>query len=208
MSALRQDDAELVRAAQELVDAEARAVQAVALGLGARVVEVARLLHSRPGKVLVAGMGTSGAVARRMAHLLSVMGTPALFVHPADGLHGTLGAVTETDVLIAISKGGGSDELNEFAERAAKLGAAIVALTSAPESSLAQLATISVELPTTPDGDPGGFIAMGSTLAVAAWGDALALIAMRIRGYDWPSVLFTHPGGTVGRIAESSSAGS
>jgi arabinose-5-phosphate isomerase len=165
------------------------------------------LLRSRPGKVLVAGMGTSGAVARRMAHLLSVMGTPALFVHPADGLHGTLGAVTDGDVVIAISKGGGSDELNEFVTRAAKLGAAVVAVTSAPESRLAQLATISVDLPTTLDGEPGGMVAMGSTLAVAAWGDALALIAMRMRGYDWPSVLFTHPGGSVGKLDESSTAG-
>jgi arabinose-5-phosphate isomerase len=206
MSAQLQEDAELLRAAQDLVIAEAHAVRMVALGLGTRVIEVARLLRSRPGKVLVAGMGTSGAVARRMAHLLSVMGTPALFVHPADGLHGTLGAVTDADVVIAISKGGGSDELNEFAVRAAKLGAAVVAVTSAPESRLAQLATISVELSTTLEGEPGGMVAMGSTLAVAAWGDALALIAMRMRGYDWPSVLFTHPGGSVGKIDESSAA--
>jgi arabinose-5-phosphate isomerase len=200
-------DAELVRAAQELVEAEARTVQSVALGLGERVVEVARLLRSRPGKLLVTGMGTSGAVARRMAHLLSVMGTPAVFVHPADGLHGTLGDITDTDVVIAISKTGGADELNEFAERATKLGAAVVALTSAPESRLAQLAAISVDLPATPEGEPGGMVAMGSTLAVAAWGDALTLIAMRMRGYDWPSVLLTHPGGDVGRIAKSSPAG-
>jgi arabinose-5-phosphate isomerase len=207
MSAMSALDAELVRAAQELVEAEARAVQSVALGLGERVVEVARLLRSRPGKVLVAGTGTSGAVARRMAHLLSVLGTPALFVHPRDGLHGTLGAVTDTDVVIAVSKSGGSDELNEFAERATKLGAAVVALTSSPESRLAQLAVISVYIPTRPEGEPGGMVAIGSTLAVAAWGDALALIAMRMRGHSWPSVLFTHSGSAVGRIAESSSPG-
>ena len=89
-----------------------------------------RLLLGVRGKVLVTGMGTSGTTARRIAHLLSCGGTAALFVHAADGLHGGLGAVGAEDCVIAISKGGESDELNEYCRRARDIGARIVALTA------------------------------------------------------------------------------
>ena len=180
--------------------AEALAVAGLEAQLDDRLLAAAEVLLRTRGKVLTAGVGTSGETARRMAHLLSVTGTPSLFIHPADGLHGRLGAVTRADVVIAISKGGESSELNEFTRRAKQLGAYVIALTEDRDSPFAAIADLVIELTVPSEGEPGGIVAMGSTLVAAAWGDALAVVAMELRGYPWGQVLFTHPGGAVGRV--------
>jgi D-arabinose 5-phosphate isomerase GutQ len=195
------DGERLLAMARGLVDAEMRGLADLAGSLDGQLLRIAGRLVDVPGKVLTAGLGTSGLVARRMAHLLSVTGTPALFVHPADALHGTLGAVTADDAVIAISKGGQTTELNEFVRRARERGAWVVVITSEPASPFGQLGHETVVLQSPIEGEPGGMIAMGSTLVTAAWGDALAVVAMDLRGYRWNEVLSTHPGGAVGRMA-------
>lgn len=197
---------ELQRSARMIVAREANAVAAIAAQIGNTFDAAVDLLLGCTGKVITAGAGTSGAVARRLAHLLSVTGTPALYLSPSDALHGSLGAVTAGDVVISISKGGGSTELNEFTRRARVRGARTMAMTARPESPLAVGADHVVVI-TTPDGaDPGEAIAMGSTLAMSVWGDALALALMRIRGYSWSDVLFTHPSGLVGTMTDEPDA--
>lgn len=193
---------EVVADARDLIRREAETVAAVAdlIGNTAFNAVVDRLLGLQ-GKVITAASGTSGAVARRLAHLLSVCGTTALFLHPTDAIHGSLGAVGAGDVVIAVSKGGGTGELTEFAGRAKARGASVVVMTSRPESPLVEIADLLVVIPPG-DSDPGGAIAMGSTLAMSAWGDALASTLMRLRGYTWEEFLFTHPGGRVGERAE------
>jgi arabinose-5-phosphate isomerase len=114
-----------------------------------------------------------------------------------------LGAVSEVDVVIAISKGGSSAELNDFAHRAQGRGAQVLSLTSRVDSVLGQLANLSVQVVAGDEVDPGGVIAMGSTLAASAWGDALAVTLMRLRGYSWSDVLFTHPAGAVGQLVDA-----
>jgi arabinose-5-phosphate isomerase len=191
-----------------------RQVRAEALLLGdlgplvnEQMLSVARGILSRAGKVIPTGVGTSGETARRMAHLLSVVGTPSHFLHPTDGLHGGLGAVSAGDTVLAISKGGQSGELNEFARRARALGAKVVVLTAAKASPLAALGDEVVVVPAPDSADPEGVIAMGSTLAVAAWGDALAVVLKELRGYSMKDVLFAHPGGAVGQRAARDAAG-
>src|SRR5690606_1892324 len=137
-----------------------------------------------------------------MAHLLAVCGTPAVYVSAMDALHGTMGAFAAGDVLITISRGGETDELNELSTRVRQWAVPVVALTARPASTLAGLADVVVVVDSGPDVDPGGVIAMGSTLAAAVWGDALAYVLMRVRGYSWDKVLFTHPAGAVGQITE------
>lgn len=191
---------ELLSAAREVVEAETRAVAGVSGQFGGSFIGAVELLEACSGKVVTAGAGTSGTVARRLAHLLSVTGTPAVYLHPADALHGSLGAVTANDIVVAISKGGGSQELNEFARRAAVRGARVIAMTANQSSALAMAADLVITVTTVEGADPGEAIAMGSTLAMSAWGDALAVILMRLRGYSWKEVLFTHPAGAVGQL--------
>lgn len=193
-------DAALLDAARERVRREASGVGAVAEQLDESFLATVHLLHSCPGKVFVTGSGTSGAMARRMAHLLAVCGTPSVFLPAMDALHGTLGAVTDQDVLVVVSRGGESDELNQLTRRVRERGARVVALTGAPQSALAGLADVTAVLRSGPDVDPGDVIAMGSTLVAGVWGDALAYVLMRLRGYGWERVLHTHPAGAVGRL--------
>ncbi|WP_249382293.1 SIS domain-containing protein [Actinotalea sp. K2] len=163
---------------------------------------MADLVIATTGKVITTGAGTSGTIARRLAHLLCVTGTPALYQNPGDGLHGSLGVAAEGDVVIAICKGGETAELSEFVSRTKERGALAVVLTAKPESSLAHLADEVVTIDSS-GADPSGIIAMGSTLATAAWGDALAMLVMSARSYSWEQVLHSHPGGAVGKNAGS-----
>lgn len=201
MSSLAED--QILESAREVIRREGAATAGIAEQLDESFLAAVSLLLGCQGKVFVAGSGTSGTVARRMAHLLSVCGTPAVFLHPMDALHGSLGAVSGPDVVIAISKGGGSAELNEFAGRAQERGARVLSLTARADSTLGRLADVSVQIAPAAHADPGGVIAMGSTLAVSAWGDALAVTLMRMRGYSWSQVLSAHPAGSVGRLTDT-----
>lgn len=193
---------DLLEVARELIGREAAGVQAVAAQLDDSFLQVTNLLLECRGKVFVAGSGTSGAIARRMAHLLSVCGTPAVFISAMDALHGTMGVFAPGDVLITISRGGETAELNELSTRVQQRQIPVVALTARPNSTLAGIADTVVIVDSGPDVDPGGVIAMGSTLAAAVWGDALAYVLMRARGYSWEEMLFTHPAGAVGQLTE------
>lgn len=196
------DPARIVELARRTIRRDAEAVGGLEAQIGDSFARTAQLLLRCTGKVLVAGLGTSGATARRVAHLLSVGGTPALFIHAADALHGALGAVGPDDCVIAISKGGESDELNDFVRRARDRGAPVVALTAEPGSSLGRLGDECLVVTTPDDADPGNMIAMGSALAACALGDALAVSLMDARGYSWASFMQSHPGGAVGHMIE------
>jgi D-arabinose 5-phosphate isomerase GutQ len=193
----------LLEIGRERIDAEMRSIAAMMDTIDEHFLAALDLLASCQGKVLVSGVGISAAVARRMAHLLAVTGTPALYLDASESLHGSLGAVEPGDVLIAISKSGGSTEVNTIAERALGRGASLLVLTCNPDSPLTRLATLAITLALPEDSDLGGILAMGSTLAVSAWGDALAAALMKHRSYSWADVFSTHPGGAVGQLNAS-----
>ncbi|MEU7885964.1 SIS domain-containing protein [Microbispora bryophytorum] len=194
---------EVLAEGREAVRREAGGVLSVADQLDETFVAAARMLYDCEGKVFVTGAGTSGAIARRMAHLLSVCGTPAVYIQAADALHGTMGAVTAGDILIAISRGGESREINDLTIRVRERGARAIALTAVADSELGRRADLVVTLDSPPGVDPGEVIAMGSTLVTAVWGDALAYVLMRLRGYGWEQVLHSHPSGAVGKIEDA-----
>lgn len=195
-STISRDD--VFEQARDLVRRESDTVGAISDLVGNEAfIEVVDLLLATTGKVITSGSGTSGTVARRTAHLLSVCGTPGLYLNPTDALHGSLGAIAPGDVVIAVSKGGGTGELTDFASRAQTRGAKVIAMTCRDDSALVELADITVLIPAG-DSDPGNAMAMGSTFAMGSWADALCISLMALRGYTWEEFLFTHPGGRVG----------
>ncbi|MFT4050679.1 MAG: SIS domain-containing protein [Microbacterium sp.] len=198
---MRADD-DVLSVARVRLLAEADAVRAVADALDDGFVRTASLVLSCTGKLFVGGSGTSGAVARRMAHILAVTGTPAIAFSPMDSLHGASGAITDADLVLLISKGGASDEVIQTARVAQQRGARVIALTRAHDTPLARIAQHSVVVDVDPRAELGGVIATGITMAQAAWGDALAEVLMRGRGYTWASFISTHPAGAVGRIED------
>lgn len=187
--------------ARALIHAEADAVRSVADQADASFAAAVDLALATKGKIFAVGSGTSGMVARRLAHLLSVCGSPSVFLHPMDALHGSSGALSEGDLVIAISKGGQSAEINDLLVLARARGCKIIALTSQAGSPIAALSDVTVLLQSPAEADPGGIVAMGSTLVSAAWGDAFAYVLMHYNGYSWKEVLEAHPAGAVGRIA-------
>lgn len=190
---------EMLDLARDTIRQESGAIAALADLLDERFVEVARKLLDCQGHVLVAGSGTSHAVGARLAHLLSCSGTPALFIHPSDSQHGAAGAVTTHDVLIAISKGGETAEVNHLAHVARKRGASVIAVTENPVSTLAALSDLVLQIQAPADVDPYGLIATGSSLVNAALGDALCVVLLHLRQYSREAFAETHPGGAVGR---------
>jgi D-arabinose 5-phosphate isomerase GutQ len=192
-------DDELTGLAGAVLARESRAVAALAGIVENQIVEVARRILAIGGKVVTTGSGTSGIMAERLAHLLSVCGTPAVYLPSMDALHGGMGAITTHDLVLAISKTGRSAELTTLTDRLVGRGVDVVAVTENADSPFASAATTVVALPPTPaDADPGDMIAMASTLAVGAWGDALAVVSMAMRGHTLHDVVDNHPAGGVG----------
>ena len=197
-------DDRLVELARTVIEAEGRAVHCMASAIDTSFVRAARAIASASGKILITGSGTSGTVAARAAHLMSVCGTPTFYLSPTDGLHGGLGVLQPQDFVIALSKGGSSGELNEFCSKAKPLCAGLIAITSAPASALATMADHVICFSLDDDADLGSVVATGSSLAISALLDALAEIGRVTRDYDWQRLLYTHPSGAVGRDAEAS----
>lgn len=190
---------QLVARANEILKNESRGLESLQAQVNPSILPVVDLLLNCKGKVLVTGAGTSRTVAERFAHLLSCCGTPAMFIHSADALHGGAGAIQPGDVVYIISKGGQSTEINQFAEIAIKLGAKVITHTEKPESPLGKLADAVFHI-VIPEGvDPFGMIATGSSLANAAACDVLCVLLLEASGYTKEDFGQTHPGGAVGK---------
>lgn len=194
------DDA--VTVARRLLEAEADVVRSVTETIGVDFVQIAALILSCNGKLFIGGSGTSGAVAHRMAHVLSVSGTPSIAFSPADSLHGASGAIGSSDLVLLISNGGASNEVIESAKVAQQRGAKVIAITKSHDTKLGRIANYDVELAADPRAEMGGIIATGSSLMQSAWGDALAEVLRRARGYTWKEFISTHPAGAVGQIKD------
>ena len=193
------NDAEILNLARETIQLESQAVASASAQLDEHFNHAVQILLGCQGHVLVTGSGTSRAVGERMAHLLSCCGTPSLFIHPGDSQHGLSGALRREDVLIALSKGGETVEVNYLTGIARQRGLKIIAITEQPDSSLGKISDVCLKM-VAPEGvDPYGMIATGSSLVNSALGDALCVVLLNLRGYSLASFSQTHPGGAVGK---------
>lgn len=169
--------------------------------------EVLMFLAKAKGRIFVTGVGTSGSVARRTAHLLTCCGVPALFIHPTDAIHGGSGVILSGDVIVAYSKGGKSSEINNFLKVAVERGAAIIGLTEDCNSEFGQICDYMLEYTIDPESEPFGMIATTSSLFVSVLSDALCIGLLRLRGYTKDQFATTHPGGKVGEIIKRADGG-
>ena len=159
---------------------------------------VALLLNCR-GRVVVSGIGKSGHIARKIAATLASTGTPAMFVHPAEAAHGDLGMVTSDDAFIAISNSGESAELMAIVPIIKRMGGILIAMTGQPESSLAQLADVHLDVSVAKEACPLNLAPTASTTVTLALGDALAVALLDLRGFKEEDFARSHPGGALGR---------
>jgi len=193
---------EMLKQAKEMITAEGEAIIGVAGQLDQSFVEAARLVSECNSRILITGAGTSGTIARRMAHLFATCGMPAFYMNAADALHGSSAAIATGDVLIALSKAGKSAEINRFAEVARQRGGKVISVTWESESELATLSDVVLVIRPDTKGEGEGVLPFGSTLANGAVGDALCLIAKRLRGFDLAELTQTHPSGATAELVQ------
>jgi len=166
-------------------------------------IKVLEFLHADNKRIIISGVGTYGIIARRMTHLLSCFGKKASFLHPSDGLHGASGTVHDGDVVIAFSKGGASDELNEFASIIKKRGAYLISVTEKKDSPLGKLSDYIILYSSIENKKQETHIAFSNSLCAAAITDALVVGLMKISNYDGSDFVSIHPGGAVGKELKS-----
>jgi len=188
-----------LRSARRTLEIEARAVRALADRLDAGFIRAVELILACTGRVVVSGMGKSGHVARKIASTLASTGTPAFFVHAAEASHGDLGMITSQDVMIGLSNSGESAELLAIIPLIKRQGARLVAITGAPQSTLAREADAHLDAGVAEEACPLGLAPTASTTAALAMGDALAVALLEARGFGAEDFARSHPGGALGR---------
>jgi len=187
--------------AREAIAIEAGAVRALEERIDESFGRAVELILNCSGRVVVTGMGKSGAVGRKLAATLASTGTPALFLHPAEGLHGDLGMVAAGDVLIVLSQSGWTDEVAAILPAMRQINVPIIAFTGRLHSPLADQATVTLNVSVEREACPLGLAPTASTIAQMAMGDALAVGVMTARRFSREDFAALHPGGPLGRKA-------
>lgn len=193
------DTKEVIEFARDVLRIEADAILKMMERIGDDFARAVKMILSCKGKVVVTGVGKSGAIARKVAATLCSTGTPALFLHPAEGIHGDIGAVTSDDLLIAISYSGESEELRLILPALKRIGVPIIAMTGNISSLLARNADLVIDVSVEREACPLNLAPTASTTVSLAVGDALALGVMKLRRFTKEDFARFHPGGALGR---------
>lgn len=151
------------------------------------------------GRVIVTGMGKPGFIAQKISATLSSTGTPSLYLHPAEGLHGDMGRVTKDDLVLALSNSGETDEIIKILPIVKKIGAKLIAMTGNPKSTLAKNADHTIDVSVRREACPMGLAPTTSTTAMLAMGDAFAVALLEKKGFKEKDFAFYHPGGILGK---------
>lgn len=189
----------IVERGQRVLAMERDAIAATLSRLGESFVRAVELMRDTKGRVIVAGVGKSGLVGRKIAATLTSTGTPASFLHPADSVHGDLGIVGSEDVAILISKSGESDELFALVEHLKRLGVRLIAITGDGTSGLARHADVVLDASVAEEACPHDLAPTTSTTVALALGDALAVALLEEKGFQREDFARLHPGGSIGR---------
>jgi len=185
--------------ARTVLEIEAHAIEGLVARLDDQFDRAAEVLMACPGRVVATGLGKSGHIAQKISATLSSTGTPSLFLHPTEAIHGDLGRVVPGDVLLAVSYSGETAELLVLLSSVKRLKVPVVALTGHPGSTLATAADVHLDVSIPKEACPFGLAPTASTTAALAMGDALAMSILERRGFTVDDFALLHPGGRLGR---------
>lgn len=191
--------AEAVERGRRVLRMEREALAETERRMGEEFARAVALIVGSPGRVIVAGVGKSGLVGRKIAATLTSTGTPATFLHPVDGVHGDLGLVGPQDVAILLSKSGGTEEVLSLLQHLQRLGVKTVAITGNAESQLARHADVALDGWVSEEACPHDLAPTTSTTVALALGDALAVALLEEKGFRREDFARLHPGGALGR---------
>jgi arabinose-5-phosphate isomerase len=194
-----QDTATSLELARKVLRIEAAAILGLVDRLDGDFERALQLLFECRGRVIVTGMGKSGIICRKIAATLSSTGTSAFFLHPAEAIHGDLGAIREDDVVLALSHSGETAELIRLMEAIRRIGAKVIAITGSAQSTLARAADVTLDCGIAEEACPMNLVPTASTTAALALGDALAMCLLVRKGFREEQFAAFHPGGKLGR---------
>lgn len=189
----------MLEQARQVLRMEAEAVLEQVERIDEHFKAAVEMIMACPGRTVITGMGKSGIIGRKMAATLASTGTPSFYLHPAEGIHGDLGMVTEGDVVIALSNSGETGEVLHILPSLRRIGAKLIAMVGNPNSTLAKNSDIVLNVGVTKEACPLGLAPTSSTTAALAYGDALALALLSKRKFTASQFAVFHPGGSLGR---------
>jgi arabinose-5-phosphate isomerase len=185
--------------AKRVIRVEAQALLDLENSINGEFERAVKMIMGASGRVVVTGMGKSGLIGQKIASTMASTGTPAFFLHPAEGIHGDLGMIMKGDVVIAISNSGETDEVVRILPIIKRLGASLIAMAGNPNSSLAKSGDVFLDISVKEEACPLGLAPTASTTVTLAMGDALAVALLVTRGFKAEDFAMFHPGGTLGR---------
>ncbi|MBI5694764.1 MAG: KpsF/GutQ family sugar-phosphate isomerase [Nitrospirae bacterium] len=185
--------------AKKVLRIEAEAIAALIDKVDESFAKSVGIILACKGRVVVTGMGKSGLIGKKIAATLASTGTPALFLHPAEGIHGDLGMVTKGDVIIAISNSGETEEIIKLLPVFKRLAVPVIAMTGGINSTLAKAAEATIDVGVKEEACPMGLVPTASTTAALAMGDAIAITLLDERGFKEEDFACFHPGGSLGK---------
>jgi len=190
---------EIIETGKDVLATESGAVASLSRNLGEEFVQAVNLLCRAKTRVIVIGMGKSGLVGRKLAATLASCGTPAIFIHPAEAGHGDLGMILKEDIVIAISYSGETREVVGLLDFFKRIGVKLIAITGDRNSRIAKYSDIVLDARVEKEAGPGNIIPTASSTAALALGDALAIAAMKKKGFSEKDFAVVHPKGQAGR---------
>ncbi len=190
---------DILGAARRVLEIEAGAVRALIPRLDENFVRAVDIVQACRGRVVLTGMGKSGFIAKKIAATLASTGTPALFLHPAEGVHGDLGMLVRGDVVLAVSNSGETEEIVELLPAFKRLGVPLLALVGNSLSTLARQSDVVLDVAVAEEACPMNLAPTASTTAALAMGDALAVALLERRGIGPEDFALIHPAGTLGK---------
>lgn len=193
-------DHALLSGAREVLKIEGSCVLALSKRIDGEFVRALRRIAACPGRVAVLGIGKSGLVGRKLASTLSSTGTPAVFLHPVECLHGDLGMLSSDDIILALSHSGETEEMSKLIPLLRNRGFSVISITGRRRSRLAGLSDIVINVPVKREACPYNITPTASTTAMLAAGDAMAISLMRLRGFGKADFASLHPGGNLGKV--------
>ena len=193
------DREEILKIAKEAIRRERLGLEKLEKTLGDEFVKAVELILGRNGRVIVTGIGKSGIVGKKIAATMTSLGTPAIFLHPTESLHGDLGIVSKDDVILAISKSGNSDEFYTLIPLFKRWDIPIIAITANKNSELAKHADVLIILPDVKEACPYDIAPTVSTTLTMAIGDALAIALAYVKNFKLDDFAELHPGGAIGK---------
>ena len=190
---------DLLEIARKVISIEVEAVEHLLEELDENFINAVEMIHDCKGRVIVTGLGKSGAVGRKVAATLASTGTASYFLHASEGIHGDLGIVNREDVIICLSKSGNTDELFKLIPVFKRIGAKIIAITANPDSALGKHSDIVLSIGKKEEACPYDLAPTSSTTAMIVLGDALAITLLKKRNFTEEDFSFLHPAGTLGK---------